>query len=112
MMSGVPNFAMCAGYTNASWTLRAELSTNYVCRLLAYMDRKGYRQCVAHLKEDSLETRPLLDLASGYVQREIEKFPKQGTQRPWYFPQNYFIDSLLMRLGPVDDGVMAFSGVG
>jgi monooxygenase len=112
MLSGVPNFAMCAGYTNASWTLRAELSTNYVCRLIEHMDRKGYRQCMAHLEESSMDTRPLLDLASGYVQRSIEMFPKQGSKAPWYFPQNYFIDSVIMRLGSVDDGVMTFSSVG
>ncbi|MBK9263419.1 MAG: NAD(P)/FAD-dependent oxidoreductase [Polyangiaceae bacterium] len=110
MLSDVPNFALCAGYTNASWTLRAELSTRYVCRLLEHMDRKGYRQCVAHLHEGSVETRPLLDLTAGYVQRAIEKFPKQGTKAPWYFPQNYFIDSVMMRFGSVDDGVMTFSG--
>ncbi len=109
MLSDVPNFAMCAGYVNASWTLRAELSTNYVCRLLQHMDRRGYRQCVAHANENSMDTRPLLDLSAGYVQRYVDLFPKQGTKTPWYFPQNYFLDSILMRLGKVDDGVMQFS---
>jgi len=112
MMSGVPNFAMCAGYTNASWTLRAELSTGYVCRLLEHMDRHGYRQCVANADENSAETRPLLDLNAGYVQRSVEMFPKQGTKAPWYFPQNYFLDSVMMRLKSVDDGVMKFSNSG
>jgi hypothetical protein len=112
MMSGVPNFAMCAGYTNASWTLRAELSTRYVCRLLEYMDRRGYRQCMAPANVHSDETRPLLDLTAGYIQRSLENFPKQGTKAPWYFPQNHFIDSIMMRLGAVDDGVMEFSGPG
>lgn len=109
MLSDVPNFAMCAGYINASWTLRAELSTNYVCRLLQHMDQHGYRQCVAHATEHSGDTRPLLDISAGYVQRMIDKFPKQGAKAPWYFPQNYFVDSVLMRLGKVDDGVMKFS---
>jgi len=112
MISGVPNFAMCAGYTNASWTLRAELSTRYVCRLLQHMDRQGYRQCLARADENLAETRPLLDLTAGYVQRAIDDFPKQGKKTPWYFPQNYFIDSIIMRLGAVNDGVMEFSGRG
>jgi monooxygenase len=111
MLSGVPNFALCAGYTNASWTLRAELSTAYVCRLLEHIDRKGYRWCMPQMNETSVETRPLLDLAAGYVQRAMREFPKQGVKAPWYFPQNYFIDSLMMRLGKIDDGVMRFSGI-
>jgi len=110
MLSDVPNFAMCAGYINASWTLRAELSTNYVCRVLEYMDKNGYRICVAHADENTLDTRPLLDLSAGYVQRSSDLFPKQGTKAPWYFPQNYFLDSIMMRLGSVADGVMEFSG--
>lgn len=110
MLSDVPNFAMCAGYINASWTLRAELSTNYVCRLLEHMDKHGYRICVAHANENTVDTRPLLDLSAGYVQRSSDLFPKQGTKAPWYFPQNYFLDSIMMRLGSVADGVMEFSG--
>jgi cation diffusion facilitator CzcD-associated flavoprotein CzcO len=109
MLSGVPNFAFCAGYTNASWTLRAELSSAYVCRLLNHMDRKGYRQCLPHLQEGSVEPRPLLDLTAGYVQRAADQFPKQGNKAPWFFRQNYVLDMLTMRLGAVDDGVMAFS---
>ncbi len=109
MLSGVPNFAFCAGYTNASWTLRAELSSAYVCRLLNHMDRKGYRQCLPHLEEGSVEPRPLLDLTAGYVQRAADEFPKQGNKAPWFFRQNYVLDMLTMKLGAVDDGVMAFS---
>ena len=109
MISDIPNFALCAGYVNASWTLRAELSTNYVCRLLKHMDKHGYRRCVPRANENTVGTRPLLDLSAGYVQRAADKFPKQAEKLPWYYPQNYFIDSAVMRLGKVDDGVMKFS---
>lgn len=110
MLSGVPNLAMCAGYTNASWTLRAELSTQYVCRLLHHMDKEGYRQCMARSDGQIIESRPLMNLMSGYVERASEMFPKQGAKAPWFLPQNYFIDSVIMRLGAVNDGVMEFSG--
>ncbi|WP_437592344.1 flavin-containing monooxygenase [Sorangium sp. So ce1000] len=109
MLGGVPNFALCLGYTNASWTLRAELSSIYVCRLLRHMDRHGYRQCLARPDESVLDPRPLLGLMSGYVQRSADHLPKQGSKAPWYFRQNYVLDLLAMQLGPVDDGAMVFS---
>ncbi|XYH93045.1 flavin-containing monooxygenase [Sorangium sp. So ce1128] len=109
MLGGVPNFALCLGYTNASWTLRAELASTYVCRLLNHMDRHGYRQCVPRPDESILEPRPLLGLTSGYVQRSVDHLPKQGSKAPWYFRQNYVLDLLAMKLGPVDDGTMVFS---
>ncbi|WP_437923185.1 NAD(P)/FAD-dependent oxidoreductase [Sorangium sp. So ce291] len=109
MLGGVPNFALCFGYTNASWTLRAELASTYVCRLLNHMDRHGYRQCVPRPDESILEARPLLGLTSGYVQRSMDHLPKQGSKAPWYFRQNYVLDLLAMKLGPVDDGTMVFS---
>lgn len=109
MLSGVPNFAFCVGYTNASWTLRAELSSQYVCRVLNFMDAKGYRQYTPYLAEGTIEPMPLLDLSSGYVKRAAPFFPKQGKQAPWYLRQNYVLDTLTMRLGEVDDGVMRFA---
>ncbi|WP_437684987.1 flavin-containing monooxygenase [Sorangium sp. So ce176] len=109
MLGGVPNFALCLGYTNASWTLRAELASTYVCRLLNHMDRHGYRQCLPRPDESILEGRPLLGLTSGYVQRAVDHLPKQGSKAPWYFRQNYVLDLLAMKLGPVDDGTMVFS---
>ncbi|WP_405133223.1 flavin-containing monooxygenase [Nocardia sp. NBC_01388] len=92
MMTGVPNFAVCIGYTNASWTLRADLTSRLVCKVLAYMDREGYSAVVPQ-PERVLGERPLLDLASGYVQRSIAEFPRQGDRHPWQVRQNYLLDS-------------------
>ena len=92
MLSGVPNFAYCIGYTNASWTLRADLSHRYVCRLLAHLDRNGYASATP--KEMTGNRRPLLDLTSGYVQRALDRFPQQGDRDPWTVRQNYLLDVL------------------
>ncbi len=92
MLSGVPNFAYCIGYTNASWTLRADLSHRYVCRLLAHLDRNGYASATP--RETPGNRRPLLDLTSGYVQRALDRFPQQGDKDPWTVRQNYLLDVL------------------
>ncbi|MFJ6001643.1 flavin-containing monooxygenase [Arthrobacter sp. NPDC092385] len=92
MISGVPNLALCVGYTNASWTLRADLSSRYVCRLVRYMDRHGYRYG-APAADGDMAPRPLLDLTSGYVQRAVAAFPKQGDRQPWTMRQNYLLDA-------------------
>ena len=110
MLSNVPNCAICVGYVNASWTLRADLSSQYVCRLLNYMDRRGYKQCTARNDVTSAETRPLLGLNSGYVKRGIDSFPKQGAKAPWVVRQNYLLDLLAIKYGALDDGTMTFSG--
>jgi cation diffusion facilitator CzcD-associated flavoprotein CzcO len=109
MLSNVPNCAFCVGYTNASWTLRADLSSRYVCRLLNYMKRRGYRQCVPWLTDDSVKPQPLLSLKSGYIQRGQKFFPKQGDKSPWVLPQNYILDLLNLHFGAVDDGTLVFS---
>src|SRR5262249_16250727 len=80
MFSDVPNLALAIGYTNASWTLKAELICRYVCRLLNHMAKTGTRQCTPRLRDANLEPAPFLDLTSGYIQRAIEKFPKQGSK--------------------------------
>jgi cation diffusion facilitator CzcD-associated flavoprotein CzcO len=90
MLSGVPNFAYCIGYVNASWTLRADLSHRYVLKLLDHMERHGL--AVATPARPSAAGRPLLDLSSGYVQRALDKFPRQGTRDPWLVRQNYLRD--------------------
>jgi monooxygenase len=90
MLDGVPNLAYCIGYTNASWTLRADLSSRYVCRLLAHMERHGY--AVATPRPRGGQGRPLLDLSSGYVQRALDSFPRQGDRDPWLVRQNYLRD--------------------
>jgi hypothetical protein len=109
MFSDVPNLALAVGYTNASWTLKAELICRYVCRLLNHMAQTGTRQCTPRLRDASLEAAPFLDLASGYVQRSMHMFPKQGGKIPWKLHQNYARDLMLLQRGPVEDGVMEFS---
>jgi cation diffusion facilitator CzcD-associated flavoprotein CzcO len=109
MLDGVPNLAYCIGYTNASWTLRADLSSRYVCRLLAHMARHGY--AVATPKTPGGQGRPLLDLSSGYVQRALASFPSQGDRDPWLVRQNYVRDVLRSRRLDVAED-MDFEGVG
>ncbi|WP_280382192.1 flavin-containing monooxygenase [Nocardia wallacei] len=92
MLTGVPNFAVCIGYTNASWTLRADLTSRLVCKVLAHMDRRGHRAVVPE-PQGHLDETPLLDLASGYIQRSIGDFPRQGHRHPWKVRQNYLLDS-------------------
>jgi monooxygenase len=109
MFSGIPNFALTVGYTNASWTLKAELSSRYVCRLLNYMDRNHWRTAVPQLVEGSAGEQPMITLTSGYIQRAIDQLPKQGTKKPWTLHQNYPRDILALRYGKVDDGAIRFS---
>ena len=109
MLSNVPNCAVCVGYTNASWTLRADLSSVYVCRLINHMERCGYKQCVPRNGDPTVRTQPLLGLNSGYVRRGINLFPKQGSKSPWVVHQNYILDLLTIKFGAVDDGTMVFS---
>ncbi|WP_159842614.1 flavin-containing monooxygenase [Nocardia sp. CY41] len=92
MLTGVPNFAVCIGYTNASWTLRADLTSRLVCKVLDHMDRRGYAAVVPE-PQGELAEHPLLDLASGYIQRSIGDFPRQGDRHPWKVRQNYLLDS-------------------
>ncbi|MFI6867828.1 flavin-containing monooxygenase [Nocardia sp. NPDC050406] len=92
MLTGVPNFAVCIGYTNASWTLRADLTSRLVCKILTHMDRKGFSAVVPQPTRE-LAQRPLLDLASGYIQRSIADFPRQGDRHPWTVRQNYLLDA-------------------
>jgi monooxygenase len=109
MLSGVPNMAFTVGYTNASWTLKADLTSEYVCRLLGHMDARGHRRCMPEL-DPSVTEQPLLDFTSGYVQRSLDKFPKQGSKEPWKLRQNYVFDIRTIRRGAIDDGAMRFAG--
>jgi cation diffusion facilitator CzcD-associated flavoprotein CzcO len=109
MLSDVPNLAWCVGYTNASWTLRADLSSRNVCRLLNYMDRHGHDQVVPHVAPGEVLRRPLLDLSSGYVARAADEMPKQGSKAPWFLRQNYLLDLLTTTFGRVDDPSLVFS---
>jgi monooxygenase len=105
MIAGVPNLAITVGYSNASWTLKADLVARYVCRLLNHMDERGYAVCAPRAPDPSLPTEPFLDLTSGYVLRSIHQFPKQGTEAPWRLHQNWFRDIRMLGRGPVDDAM-------
>ncbi len=107
MLSGVPNFVYTIGYTNASWTLKADLVGEYVARLLTYMDREGKTSVVA-VKDPTVGERPFMDLASGYIQRALDELPKQGDRAPWLLKQNYLTDVRAIRRGQIDDGVLSF----
>jgi cation diffusion facilitator CzcD-associated flavoprotein CzcO len=108
MFSGLPNLAVTLGYTNASWTLKADLCAEYVCRLLNHMDAHGYRTVTPRAPDPSHPTEPFLDLRSGYVLRSLDKLPKQGDRTPWRLHQNYARDILLLKRGSLEDDAIAF----
>ncbi len=108
MLSGVPNLSVALGYTNASWTLKCELICEYTCRLLNEMTARGAQVATPTPGPDVRAERPFVDLTSGYVQRAIDLFPKQGSRPPWVALQNYVLDRRLLRSGPIDDD-MAFA---
>ncbi|MCA9677194.1 MAG: NAD(P)/FAD-dependent oxidoreductase [Kofleriaceae bacterium] len=108
MISGVPNLALALGYTNASWTLKCELIVQYVCRLLAYMDRHDFASCVPRPGAD-VGDEPLLDLSSGYVQRALPGLPRQGSKVPWKLYQSYVRDLAMLRHGKLADGNLVFT---
>jgi cation diffusion facilitator CzcD-associated flavoprotein CzcO len=110
MLNEVPNCAFTVGYTNASWTLKADLTSEYVCRVLAHMDAHGFRKSVPVVVDPSVKEVPLLDFTSGYVLRSLHEFPKQGSKEPWKLRQNYVLDIRTIRRGPLEDGAMRFSG--
>src|ERR671915_1142583 len=110
MLSGVPNFALTIGYTNASWTLKADLVSQYVVRLLRHMDAHGHDQCVPVGDDDpTITERPLLDFQAGYVLRSIDEFPRAGSRAPWQVRMSYPHDLRTLRHGPIEDGVLRFS---
>jgi hypothetical protein len=109
MLSGVPNMAQAFGYTNASWTLKCDLTCEYVCRLLNHMDEHGFAYCTPHNNDPSVKALPALDFSSGYVQRSIDTFPKRGSKAPWKLHQNYPLDIMALRRGPLEDDAMEFS---
>ena len=109
MLSEVPNSAFTIGYTNSSWTLKADLVSEYVCRLLNHMDEKGYDMLVPRDRDPNVERAPLMDFGAGYVQRSIKELPTQGSKFPWRLRMNYIADVVALRLGKLEDGVMEFS---
>jgi monooxygenase len=107
MLSGVPNFVYTVGYTNASWTLKADLVSDYVVRLLQHLDRTGARSVVP-VREPDVGERPFMDFTSGYVLRALDMMPRQGDRAPWRLKQNYLTDLRMIRRGRIDDGVLTF----
>ena len=109
MFGGVPNFASVFGYTNASWTLKADLVCAFVCRMLNHMRSHEQRICMPQAPSPAMPLLPWIDFSSGYLQRVMDQLPKQGTEKPWKLNQNYLKDMLWLRHGSLDDGVMRFS---
>jgi len=108
MFGNVPNLAQVFGYTNASWTLKSDLTGDFVCRLLNHMRRTGTRMATPRLQPGAVEEEPMLDFTSGYVLRAVGRFPKQGTRLPWRLYQNYILDFVQLRLRPLRDKVLEF----
>lgn len=111
MLGNMPNLALAFGYTNASWTLKVDLTCERVCRMLNYMEATGADIAVA-VPPDDLKPAPLLDFSSGYVQRALPHLPKQGSRAPWRTYQNYVRDMLAIRYGRLEDGHMRFTRAG
>lgn len=109
MYNDIPNAASAFGYTNASWTLKCDLTADYVCRLLNHMDEEGFDYCTPRLNDPEVETVRPVDFTSGYFRRAMKTLPKQGSKTPWKVHQNYVSDMTMLRLRSVEDGAMEFS---
>jgi hypothetical protein len=109
MLEGVPNFALAVGYTNASWTLKCDLTCEYVTRLLNHMHEAQVRQCLPVNRDASVTAKPLLGLTSGYVRRSADRFPKQGSRFPWQVHQSYLRDYRALKMTGIEDDAMVFS---
>ena len=110
MLAGVPNMAFAVGYTNASWTLKVDLVSSYVARIVAFMAAGGYRIVTPRLPSEPMGTVPFTDMTSGYFQRAADMLPRQGDRAPWLLRQDFFKDAALYR-GPVDTENLAFAAV-
>jgi cation diffusion facilitator CzcD-associated flavoprotein CzcO len=108
MFSDVPNMALAMGYTNASWTLKCDLTNQYVCRLLNYMDAHGYVRACPRRRDPSMKEEPLIDFSSGYVKRALDRLPRQGAVAPWKLYQNYALDVVTLKHARLDDRAMEF----
>ncbi|WP_426052051.1 flavin-containing monooxygenase [Brevundimonas sp. SL161] len=109
MLSGVPNFAFVVGYTALPWTLKADMVNRYVCRLIRYMDRKGYRKCTPSLSGIEMAPTSLMDISSGYAARAADQLPRQGDRTPWKLYQHYLRDRFKLFGGKLNDDAMSFS---
>lgn len=109
MLSDIPNLINCIGYTNNSWTLKSDLTGEYLCRLIKHMEKNKYDIAVPRQREKNVETKPLLDFQAGYVLRALDALPKQGTKEPWITVQDYMYDRKIIQKSPIEDGVIEFS---
>ncbi len=109
MLEGLPNCIFTIGYTNASWTLKADLTSEYMVRVLRHMDQTGQTICVPENTDGSIETVPFMDFQANYVLRALDSFPQQGSKAPWRLAQNYVKDAIALRRGRIDDGALRFS---
>ncbi len=103
MLSGLPNCIFFAGYTNASWTLKSDLTSEYASRLFKLMDKKNYSFFMPKVENQNMNISPLLNLNSGYIHRSSHLFPKQGSKLPWKLYQNYFFDYTMLRINKIRD---------
>jgi monooxygenase len=108
MLEGVPNAALAIGYTNASWTLKCDLTCDYVTRMLNHMRATGTRQVTPVNADAAVSPAPLLGLSSGYITRAADRFPKQGSRFPWQVKQSYLADYRALKLKPVVDDVLVY----
>ena len=108
MLQDLPNLAAIVGYTNAAWTLKADLACHYVCRLINYMDKHNYTTCVPKLTDKHMDTVPIIDFTSGYIQRSLDKLPKQGDRHPWRLNQNYIRDRKILMHDKINDSTLHF----
>ncbi|MDP5122090.1 MAG: NAD(P)/FAD-dependent oxidoreductase [Spirosomaceae bacterium] len=108
MFDGIPNMTYAFGYTNASWTLKCDMTNQYTCRLINYMEENGYKQCMPILQDPDLVLKPFLDFTPGYVMRVIDKLPKMGDKKPWKIEQNYFYDRKMFENDPLNDGILVY----
>ncbi len=108
MLDGIPNLTLATGYSNASFTLKCDLTSQYACRLIGHMDTAGIRVCVPERADGSMQRVPALDLSSGFVTRSIDEWPRQGDRAPWRLDQNYARDIRVLLREPLEDGVLEF----
>jgi len=109
MFDGVPNMTYAFGYTNASWTLKCEMTSRYTCRIINYMAKHGYHQCMPVQNDPDLVLKPFLDFNPGYVLRVLDKLPKMGHKKPWKIEQNYFYDKKMFERSALDDGILRYN---
>ena len=108
LIENLPNMGMIFGYTNASWTLKSDLTSEYVCRIINHMDKTHTQQCTP-VDNEGVENIPFIEMNSGYIKRALDKVPKQGQKSPWRLYQNYIRDMAMLRFAKVDDGILKFT---